>query len=254
MSRSPKTSAARSLPHSVHAQLNMYALAAGSAGVAFLALTQPANAKVVYTAAHVPILGPLGHYSIDLNHDGIVDFGLANTTNYNTDQQFWNLSARGVRGNSVAGTFVYRGFPVNAHAFSAGQEIGPPTKFFGGNAKLASFYAGGGGYSAHGNWVGATDRYLGVKFQIGGQTHYGWVRLNVRVLIRPVRIIALLTGYAYETDPDTPITAGATSTDAALNPDTSIAPDRTAATLGMLAMGTPGLSIWRRRESDAAIQ
>jgi hypothetical protein len=40
------------LPESLHQQLNMYALAAGAAGVGVLALAQPADAKIVYTPAH----------------------------------------------------------------------------------------------------------------------------------------------------------------------------------------------------------
>jgi len=35
--------------HSVHHRLDMYALAASAAGVAALALAQPAEAKVIYT-------------------------------------------------------------------------------------------------------------------------------------------------------------------------------------------------------------
>jgi hypothetical protein len=47
---------------------------AGAAGVSALALTLPADAKVVYTPANVQVSGkPL---PIDLNHDGITDFFL----------------------------------------------------------------------------------------------------------------------------------------------------------------------------------
>jgi hypothetical protein len=57
------------LSESIHKQLNMYAIAAGAAGVSILALVQPAEAKVVYTSANGKLDGkPL---PIDLNHDGI---------------------------------------------------------------------------------------------------------------------------------------------------------------------------------------
>ena len=79
------------------------------------------------------------------------------------------------------------------------------------------------------------------------------MRLNVEVLSKPVRIVALLTGYAYETVADTPIIAGATSgPDAEVNPQ-GLAPGRAPATLGLLAMGAPGMSIWRREESVDAM-
>ena len=230
-------------------RLNMYALAAGAAGVSLAALTSPANAEIVYTPAHVSILGPRGFYHLDLNHDGVVDFTIANTTNYTTDQAFWDLFAKGPPGNSIVGTFVGQGFPASAHAFFAGAQIGPGKHFFPGAAKLATFYYGGGGNSSHGNWVNVTSRYLGVKFQIGGQTHYGWARFSVKVTKSPINIFAELTGYAYETVPNMPIIAGKTSGGAASGiPEALNAPAPASATLGMLAMGAPALAVWRREE------
>jgi len=248
MNRSPRPGKTLvDLPQSTHQRLNMYALAAGAAGVSVLALAPPADAKIIYTPAHVSILGPRGLYKLDLNHDGITDFSIANTTNFNTDQAFWDLLARSPQGNEIVGTFVYRGFPASAHAFLAGGKIGTGDPFFPEQVKLASFYYGGGGDSAHGNWVNVTDRYLGLKFQIAGQTHYGWARFTVKVTNNPINIYAELTGYAYETVPNTPIIAGKTSgADVEEMPEALNAPSPALATLGMLAMGSPALSIWRR--------
>jgi hypothetical protein len=66
-------------------------------------------------------------------------------------------------------------------------------------------------------------------------------------------ILALLTGYAYETIPGKTIIAGATKGPDDAEPATSLntsTPEP--ATLGVLALGAPGLSIWRREESVAA--
>jgi hypothetical protein len=52
----------------------------------------------------------------------------------------------------------------------------------------------------YGPWVNVKDRYLGLKFQIKGNTHYGWARLNVKV--SKTTITATLTGYAYEDHPE----------------------------------------------------
>jgi hypothetical protein len=236
---------------SLEKNLLAYTAAAGAAGVGMLAFAQPAEAKIVYTQANVQILGPRSFYNLDLNNDGIVDFRITNTTNYNTDQAFWDLFVRGLSGNAVKGTFVYQGFPPNARALPQGARIGAASgHFYSQPAKMVSFYVGGGGYSAHGNWNNVTTHYLGFKFQIAGETHYGWARFDVRVLTLPVRINALLTGYAYETIPNRPIIAGKTS-----GPDepespasfTTPAPPQPAM-LGLLAMGSPGLSVWRREE------
>src|SRR5579863_2958194 len=61
---------------SVSHQLNAYSLAAGAAGVSLLALAQPAEARIIYTTAHVKIV-PNNQYDLDLNHDGINDFIIA---------------------------------------------------------------------------------------------------------------------------------------------------------------------------------
>jgi hypothetical protein len=54
-----------------------YATTASAVGVAILAAASPADAKVVYTQTRVTISGGVvGRYHLDLNHDGIVDFGI----------------------------------------------------------------------------------------------------------------------------------------------------------------------------------
>jgi hypothetical protein len=65
------------LSDSIHHQLNMYALAATAAGIGMLALARPAEAKVIYTKTHLVIAGA-EHYYLDLNHDKVTDFTLAN--------------------------------------------------------------------------------------------------------------------------------------------------------------------------------
>jgi hypothetical protein len=102
-----------------------------------------------------------------------------------------------------------------------------------------------------------TNRYLGLKFKIKGKIHFGWARLSV---VGRQRITATLTGYTYETIPGKAIKAGQTKgtaddpTNSDLGPDASlnsfISDTQQPATLGALAMGAPGLSIWRREESE----
>jgi hypothetical protein len=246
------------LRNSVGHQLNMYALAATAGGVGILAVTQPAEAKIVYTPTRVSIVGPRGFYNLDLNHDGVTDFTVFNTTNYNTDQAFWDLGEKPAPGNAAIGTFVSGGFPPSVRALPRGARIGAGARFYHTAGKLASFYVGGGGYSAHGNWVNVSNRYLGLKFQINGSTHYGWARLTVQALTHPVRINALLTGYAYETTPNKAITAGRTHGSVERRAPPSPIPmaklAQRRASLGLLAMGSSGLSIWRREEELAGAQ
>ena len=100
MTRSPRPRT--NLTDSLHRQLNMYALAAGGAGVAVLAMAQPAAAEIVYTPADIR----LGHgiIHIDLNHDGIVDFELCGAASTNSSCSRQWLSVRPQHGqNAIVG-------------------------------------------------------------------------------------------------------------------------------------------------------
>jgi hypothetical protein len=70
--RPSQTRNATSLNHKLDRQLAAYMAAAGAAGVATLALVQPAEAKVVYTSANINI--GFNRVAIDLNNDGTNDF------------------------------------------------------------------------------------------------------------------------------------------------------------------------------------
>jgi hypothetical protein len=242
MNHARTTRTPANLPASVHHQLNLYALAASAAGVGVLALVQPAAAKIVYTKTH-HVIRPNHSYPLDLNHDGVTDLSIQNTSSCG-DWCGFTLVARAVAGNAVVGENYY------ASALTPGAEIGPKQSFSG---LLMAHYTNGFG-SHSGRWGNVTNRYLGLKFRIKGKTHYGWARLNVSD--HQFGIVATLTGYAYETIPNKPIIAGKTkgTDDASRTEQANVAspgtPAPQAASLGLLAMGSPGLSIWRREERD----
>jgi hypothetical protein len=243
------------LPESLHQRLNSYALAASVAGVGMLALARSAEAKIVYRAAH-RVINPHDSFRLDLNHDGVTDFTFKNYTYCNTDQCFFKLVEKAATGNSVEG--IARGsFLPLASALNRGARIGGRGRFYNGIAILAYAYYGGGGSFATGKWVNVTNRYLGLRFQVNGKTHYGWARLSVQV--NKTLVTSKLTGYAYETVSNKPIIAGKTEgpdeNATIAEPDGTLTmPAHEAGTLGMLAMGAPGLSVWRREESVAAGQ
>jgi hypothetical protein len=111
--------------------------------------------------------------------------------------------------------------------------------------------------SFEGPWAnggkGVKNRYLGLKFFVKGKVHYGWARLNVSAGF--CGLGGTLTGYAYETIPGKAIIAGQTKgpdDDAQPIGATHPSPAPKPATLGILALGAPGLSIWRRKDPVAA--
>jgi hypothetical protein len=109
--------------------------------------------------------------------------------------------------------------------------------------------------SVLGPFANTVNRFLGLKFKLNGQVHYGWARFSkvtASACNGGVAISATLTGYAYETIPNKSIIAGHTKgpDDTTIEePHASLtAPSPQPATLGTLALGAPGLSIWRREE------
>lgn len=59
------------------------------------------------------------------------------------------------------------------------------------------------------NFGGQGDRYIGVRFEISGNTHYGWVLINFDHLVSPKK--ALIKEFGYNDVADSPISAGQTS-------------------------------------------
>jgi hypothetical protein len=213
-SRAPGTSSG--LSDSVHHRLNMYALGASAAGVSLLGLTQPSEAKVVYTKTH-QVIGTNGIYNLDFNHDGIVDFLILESgyATFNGTRGSNTLLAKEALGNAVEGTIVGR--RQFAAALMRGALISRGKHFIKGGFRGETMVATGDSDLSSwktGPWLNVTNRYLGLKFKIAGKTHYGWARLSVQ-LPGNFLIKATLTGYAYETVPNMGIRAGQTTSDSA---------------------------------------
>ncbi len=220
---------------SVHHQLNMYALAASATGVSILALAPTADARIVYHHTH-RMISAFTLYHLDLNKRGVTDFIIRNSQSVHSDGATNSLLIRGAAGNAVVMKSVgedffalalKRGTPISSAIYeSALMAVQGRTS---GGPAAATF--------TYGPWANVTGRYLGLKFQIHGATHYGWARLNVRVSKTKFSITATLTGYAYETIPNKPIIAGKTK-----GPDViTLEPG----SLGRLALGSSGIPAGR---------
>jgi hypothetical protein len=230
----------------------MYALAAGATGVGMMALTPLAEARVVYTPAHA-VISRDSKVFIDLNHDGKKDFGFMQT--------FLTTSSVGENHSLILSVLPAQkgnqiwGIGHKANALFRGVKVGPKSPFS--NVKQAmavDYYAdgtGGSGTCAD-PWSNVKNRYLGFKFTIKGKTHFGWARLSVACVttFSNHQITGTLTGYAYETTPNTPIVTGVKNEIGGLKDSASLdTPVGEHSTLGLLAMGAPARLAWRRKES-----
>ena len=230
-----------SLPARLDQHLNLYALAAGAAGVSLLAFAQPSEAKIVYTPTH-KVIGTNGLYPLDLNGDGTIDF-LIQQQGYPFSSSGNNgLGAKGAVGNGVQGSSIL------ASALNHGAPIGPRRKFINSSGTIGALMFNvvctvDQGCSTKGKWANVNNEYLGLKFKIHGKTHYGWARLNVTYMPEGHSITATLTGYAYETIPNQGLRAGQRH-NADHQPTNSLAP--TSGSLGQLARGAQSVTLGRR--------
>jgi hypothetical protein len=257
-----RTRLRRPLSEGLDKRLASYAAAASAAGVGLLFSADPASARIVYTPVYTEVeVFPGSPFPLDLNHDGITDFKFGTIPGaYGGGLALSAAQPGNAILGKTQGVLSNYGAPFTcqvASALPAGHRIGPSGRFgayrtlSAGELYLPMFgpnFEVGCGYFS---LFGQQPHFLGVEFMAQGQKHFGWVRLNNIHL--PGAFIRFLTGYAYETDPDTPIRAGDTGPIAdARVPEMHSAPPAVAtlrpATLGLLALGSRGLDIWRKEQ------
>jgi hypothetical protein len=266
MPSAPQSRKTFKISDSLNRQLNTYAQMAAAAGVSVLALAGSSEAEIVYTETYQVTHSGFPLY-IDVNHDGVNDFMLRSTYYAGTAGVEVGLDASGIGDNLVAGrhfrsTSGY--FFSAASALHAGAKIGPKGNFSVRFPFMAVeiFNKIGTQYSDLAPWAGkgkgVKNRYLGLKFVVDGEVHYGWARITVTLGHNRQLgdVTGTLTGYAYETIPNKPIIAGRTTgADVTVaQPETGgitpaapvVAPDSAPATLGLLAKGALALDLWRR--------
>jgi hypothetical protein len=247
---SPKQRVVATLDRRLEKRLLSYTVAATAAGVGALVCSPRAEATVVYTSTWIPIAS-MSQVTLDLNNDGIADFQFSNKRRIaktSTSCFSSGYSRRAClsmkvlpqnQSNAVWGTNNY------ASALTSGVSLGSQGKFQAGHQSMAREIVGRtatGGYPFYGSagpWKETTHRFLGLKFVFQGQVHYGWARLDVTATTNG--IYGGITGYAYETEPNTPILTGQES-GARKRHKASHGSSRSASpgSLGMLAGGATG--------------
>ncbi len=190
-------------------RLAVYTAVAGAA-----MLTAPAaEAAVVYIDVDPDVsVGANGNYNVDLNNDGIIDVVLnqSNSTSTNTSTSYtnsttytniytynlWNgVNAIGQNGADLVGT------GSSSNRLASGASIGPSATSWNTSQLLRGIYYS---TSSYGSWDDDQPHSLGVRFSIGGQTHYGWVRLTVNSDASGFTV----HDFAYENTPNRAIQAG----------------------------------------------
>jgi hypothetical protein len=221
---------------------HLAAYAAAATGAVLLSTAPCADAQIVYTPSNTPFA--LNHQNqgptfttLDLNNDGVPDFTFAmsstahfSSIGYTTRFKLYMKVVPDQTGNEV----VQGSLAPTASAVPAGVTIGPKEKFVADGYMVHQVYSQQGHINqSSGTWQKVEFAYVGLKFLINGQVHYGWSR--VKFPYPSGYQYPSIYGYAYESTPNTPIVTGQTSGTAPTHAAAEVP-----ASLGMLAGGAAG--------------
>ncbi len=166
----------------------------------FLFIAFNTQAQVVYTDVNPDSLVS-SNYELDLNNDGTPEFLIEKTTDGGIDiVQATGLSNQ----DSLIG--YYAGFPAITgypSALSSNEVIDGTSTFvdegvMGGDHELIMEDA---------DWPDGFNRYLGLKFNISGEVHYGWAKIKISTDY----VAFTITEYAYNATAGAAINSGVVS-------------------------------------------
>ncbi|HIP49564.1 MAG TPA: T9SS type A sorting domain-containing protein [Lutibacter sp.] len=164
----------------------------------------PINAQIVYTDIDPDITYTefLTGHGVDFNADGKVDVHVTLLSNVGV----WVMHL--IPDSSADNTFVvYDG--EEASILELEDEIAPSSNLYklgtGWGGLLYGYWENDGEY---GNWTGTQeDKYLGIKFEIGSNFHYGWIHLTTHQYSY-TEMDFTIKGFAYNTIANEMILAG----------------------------------------------
>jgi len=169
-----------------------------------MAVAPKANAQIVYTDVDPDEVLAGTSFDIDFDGDGIVDAQLSqsgiSTSGFVIGVAYLNIPAGNAAiGSNGSATATNTAYPS---VLASGAAIAPGDSHF--NEQTAQVLGAGiNGLPYFGQWDNQAG-YVGIRFDIGGETHYGWVELAVSAGSQSVTV----KSYAYETIPDMAINAG----------------------------------------------
>lgn len=143
------------------------------------------------------------YYNLDLNNDQTIDFTMGSDSY--EDWRYLEIFSNPKGQNHIISITPWYSHPV---PLNSGSEIFNLRGYRDGESyeNWGFFTLGdcfGGEKDCFYNWENKVDRYLGLKFIINGQTHYGWACLEVISATQWV-----VKDYAYNATPNIPILAG----------------------------------------------
>jgi hypothetical protein len=178
-----------------------------TAAAAALVGASGANAQIVYTDVNPDFAHPGNEigYGLDLNNDANFDFAMFSADTVVTSGARVRYTIIAPYGTAAASNAIAGESPSGydyALALNSGDMIDATLNWIAATNTMAYNVDSNNPFNE--NWNGVTDKYLGLKFVVAGNTHYGWARLDVQA----VADVWTLKDYAFNGTPNGSITAG----------------------------------------------
>ncbi|MCX7696491.1 MAG: T9SS type A sorting domain-containing protein [Bacteroidales bacterium] len=177
---------------------------------AALASASLANAQIVYHDVNPDVtFNPNDSLALDLDNNGTMDYYMMflRFNGYQNDQLF--IAPLNI-GNMAIGEAGWAAWNWYGIALNAGDSINASANWVcpgGVDPRSRVFFASTYNGTEYGNFADGQDHYLGIKFQIGANIHYGWIRVNVNDDVSGMT----LKDWAYRQTPNTGLKAGQTT-------------------------------------------
>jgi len=182
----------KNTPKKLSAKLAQY----GAMSLAIAGISD-ATGQVVYTDIDPDETVDNTLFEVDFNDDGIVDFEITNEGAGGAAVRMYNDNSNSVMGVNFGGNYNY------PSVLSSGSLIGSVANFTA-HPVYQTLNWDGCAYT-NSQWCdGQVDKFVGVRFNVGSDQHYGWIQLDVPADASTFTI----KGFAFEATPDADILAG----------------------------------------------
>jgi len=219
--------------HALDSRLILYALAAS----ATLTIATSSHAEVGFTPSDAVLQGGTARLDIDLDHDNSTDFTIM-IKHCRSASGYQSVRCLGAYSRSPSDQ-LGMGNSKLANALTPRTSINTGNVF-----QVDALMTTAFGYLGY--WPDVNNSYLGVRFRVNGQVHYGWIGFRSVTHNIYGAIFATLNGWAYEPLPNKATLAGDTGSSqrtANLQPTS----------LEMLSFGHAGIEQRRNRTTTAGI-